>query len=65
MREGCGSQEEDLGFDETRKELTQRTLGWVGSALQWPGKKGSQGRDHLEAAGVIQPSHDDSEIEMG
>jgi len=46
MREGCGSQGEDLGFDETRKEVTQRTLGWVGSALQ----SGRARRAHREEA---------------
>lgn len=54
-------QGEDLGFDETREEVTQRTPGWVGSAFtEWLGKKSSQERGHLEAAGVIQPGRHDA-----
>lgn len=34
MREGCGNQGDDLGFDETGREVMQRTLDWAGNALQ-------------------------------
>lgn len=65
IREGCGRQGEDLGFDETRRGDAEDS--WLGGKriTEWLGKKSSQERGHLEAAGVIQPRHDARGIEMG
>lgn len=52
MRKGLGSQREDLRFDETRKEVSQMTLAWVGSGnIKWQGKEGLWGRGHLRLLG--------------
>ena len=51
-RWGLGSQGEDLRFDETRKEVTQKSLHQAGSGcIEQQGKHSLQGRDHLRLPG--------------
>lgn len=58
-RWGPGSQGEDLRFDETRKEVTQKTLDGAGS-----GVVEQQGKRPPEAAGLTDQAPTRAEIEV-